>query len=217
MQVGKTSRLYKISYILFAVAAVCGLLCAVIYTQMTRHMKEICEYKGRATANNIVSEAIDEQVKKDGGDYLKITRDDEGKIISLSVDTKQINAIENDIKTAVNNALGEIDDNEMGVPVGTLTGVTVLSGRGAEVKIKLHQVGAVDAYMISKFEEAGINQTKHTLKIKIKTELSAILPLHSTDVVCEDEYLIGETIIVGEVPNGVFNSLGEMKGNGKNG
>jgi sporulation protein YunB len=95
----------------------------------------------------------------------------------------------------------------MSVPLGTLTGITYLSGRGPEVKIKLHQIGAVDAQIVSKFESAGINQTKHSLKIEVKVELSAILPGHSTDVTVEDEYLVGETVIVGQIPQACLRDL----------
>ena len=94
----------------------------------------------------------------------------------------------------------------MGVPLGTLTGITLFSGRGADINIKLHQVGAVDAKVISEFTSAGINQTRHSMKVEITAELSAILPGHSTDIKMTDEYLIGETVIVGELPQGVVSS-----------
>jgi sporulation protein YunB len=168
-------------------------------------MKEICEYKGRQTANNLVSAAIDKSLAEDDGDYLDIEYDSSGKIVSLCADTYKINKLENDIKSAINDSLTDIDDNEMSVPIGTLSGITYFSGRGAEIKIKLHQVGAVDAHIVSEFTSAGINQTKHSLKIEVTTELSAILPGHSTDIEVNDEYLLGETIIVGEIPDNILN------------
>jgi sporulation protein YunB len=149
-----------------------------------------------------VSEEIDIELAKSDGDYLNIEYDSDGKISAISADTDKINALENNLKTEINESLSHIDDNEMSVPIGTLSGITYFSGRGAELKIRLHQVGAVDAYIVSEFTSAGINQTKHSLKIVVTTEISAILPGHSTDVKINDEYILGETVIVGELPQG---------------
>jgi sporulation protein YunB len=167
-------------------------------------MKEICEYKGRQTANDLVSGAIDGAIAESDGSYLNIEYGSDGKITSISADTRKINSLENDLKSKINAALANVDNNEMSVPIGTLSGITYFSGRGAELKIKLHQVGAVDAHIVSEFSSAGINQTKHSLKIVVTTELSAILPGHSTDIKMNDEYLLGETIIVGEIPSGII-------------
>lgn len=200
----------SVSYILFIITAAAAILCAVVYMQMVKHMEEICEYKGRQTANSLVGEAIDDELTKMSGEYLDIKYSSDGRISSIKADTYKINALENDLKNCINDKLSHIEDNEMGVPLGTLTGITCFSGRGAEVKIKLHQVGAVDAKIISEFSSAGINQTKHSLKVEVTTELSAILPGHSTDISMTDEYILGETIIVGELPGGMI--LGESLG-----
>lgn len=194
----------RISYVILTAAALLGVGVTVLYIQLTRHMEEICEYKGRQTANDLVSLAIDETLAESDGEYLDIKYGEDGRITSISLDADKINALENDLKSRINASLSHIDDNEMGVPIGTLSGITYFSGRGAELKIKLHQVGAVDAYIVSDFSSAGINQTKHSLKIVVSTELSAVLPGHSTDIKVGDEYIISETVIVGEIPEGFF-------------
>ena len=75
------------------------------------------------------------------------------------------------------------------------------SGRGPEISLKLHQVGAVDTEIHSEFISEGINQTKHRISVLVTVEISAILPLHSTDIKISDEFLVSETVIVGEIPN----------------
>ena len=69
------------------------------------------------------------------------------------------------------------------------------------MSLRLHQVGAVDTEIHSEFIAQGINQTKHRISILVTAEVSAILPLHSTDIVISDEFLVSETIIVGEIPS----------------
>lgn len=200
-------KLAKIKCGVFTFAVILAISCAALYIQLTKHMAEICEYKGRQTARKLVNNAIEITTSASAGDYLDISYGEDGKITSISADVKKINSLETKLKDEINTSLAHIEDNEMGVPIGTLTGITYFSGRGPELSIKLHQIGAVDTELISEFESAGMNQTKHSLKIKVKAELSAILPAHSTDIMIEDEYLIGETIIVGEVPQRVLSAF----------
>lgn len=206
MRYGKDRRLGRLRGAILCIAAAAGLICAVIYLQMVKHMKEICEYKGRQTANALVAQAVDDCLLGENGDYLQIEYAEDGGIAAITADTYRINALENKLRRQINEEFSHIEDNEMGVPLGTLSGITALSGRGAEVRIKLHQVGAVDVSLKSEFESAGINQTRHCLKVVVKSELSAILPGHSTDITAEDEYLISETVIAGELPQGLWNT-----------
>ena len=159
-----------------------------------------------AGANALVARAVDDCLLGENGDYLQIEYTEDGGIAAITADTYRINALENSLRRQINEEFSHIEDNEMGVPLGTLSGITALSGRGAEVRIKLHQVGAVDVSLKSEFESAGINQTRHCLKVVVKSELSAILPGHSTDITAEDEYLISETVIAGELPQGLWNT-----------
>ena len=71
----------KLACIAAAAACAAGAVCASIYSQMVSHMKEICEYKGRQTANEIVSDAIDEQLAKEPDDYIDIVYGENGRIV----------------------------------------------------------------------------------------------------------------------------------------
>ena len=164
-------------------------------------MTEICESKGRQTATAAIGRAIDECLAKEQGEYINIIRDSEGRIISLDADPAKINKLENDLKGRINDSLSRVEDNEMHVPVGTLTGITALSGRGADVGIRLHQIGAVDVELQNTFVSTGLNQTRYSLILSVNAELSAILPGHSTDITVKDEYIISETVIVGDLPD----------------
>ncbi|MCD8094995.1 MAG: sporulation protein YunB [Ruminococcus sp.] len=200
----KPIRLRRACLTVFIIAAAAACAFAVIYFQLVKHMKEICEYKGRQSASNIICEAIAVQLENESENYLDIVYDDEGNIVSIKTDSTKINTLENELVMYINEELAHIEDNEMGIPIGTLSGITILSGRGPKINVKLHQVGAVDVKVTSEFSSAGINQTKHTLKVDVTIELSAILPAHSTDITATDEYLISETIIVGKIPEGII-------------
>ncbi|WP_164489144.1 sporulation protein YunB [Ruminococcus sp. Marseille-P6503] len=207
-----TSKTFKISYIILVLIVVLAVLAFVFHRQVSRHMSEICEYKGRNTAAEIISSAVKQQLQNEADQnrsYIEIKRDPEGNITSIETNSAAVNELQNNIRESVNNALSDIDNKELSLPLGTLSGITFFSGRGPEVSLRLHQVGAVDTEIHSEFIAQGINQTKHRISVSVTAEISAILPLHSTDIVISDEFLISETIIVGEIPS-VY--LSEQKG-----
>lgn len=195
------SRWHRFGSVLIAMAVVAGMAASGVYKQMCEHMNEISEYKGRQTATAAIGRAVDECLEGESGDYIEIVRDGDGRIVSLTADPKRLNKLENDLKGSINRGLSEVTDNEMKVPLGTLTGMTALSGRGPDIGIRLHQTGAVDVKLVNDFCSTGLNQTRYSLRLTVTAELSAILPGHSTDIKVSDEYIITETVIVGELPD----------------
>ena len=169
--------------------------------QLSNHINEISEFEGKKTANEVINQAVKQQLNEDKHDsYISIDRNDDGQILSINVNSDLANQIQNNVCTSINRSLKDLDNEEIKVPIGTLSGITFLTGRGADLSIKLHQIGAVKTELKSKFESVGINQTKFKLYLEVAVEMSAILPTNSTDIELNNEYLISETIILGEVP-----------------
>lgn len=199
-----TSRTFKISYIILALTVILAVSVFIFHRQVSRHMAEICEYKGRNTVTEIINDAVELQIGREqeqNRSYLEIERDSNGKITSIETNGVAVNELQNNIRESVNNELSAIENKELSLPLGTLSGITFFSGRGPEISLKLHQVGAVDTEIRSEFIAQGINQTKHRISILVTAEVSAVLPLHSTDITISEEFLISETIIVGEIPS----------------
>ena len=84
---------------------------------------------------------------------------------------------------------------------GRITSINILTGRGFDIPLRLHQIGAAKTELKSDLTEAGINQTKYSLYLTVTIEMTAILPAHSTDIVVSYDYPVSETVIVGEIPD----------------
>ena len=206
MQKNKNKKEHLICNILVVLSIALAIFAIAFYNQLDKHMSEICEYKGRETANYIITTSIDKQLEGSKDEFIEVVRDENNEIVSLNTNTNAVNEIQNDLKQAINEEFQNIDDNNMSVPLGTLSGITLLSGTGPDVELQLHQVGAVDIEMKSEFISAGINQTKYRLLLTVTVELSAILPAHSTDITVEEDFLVAETIIIGHIPETFLNS-----------
>ena len=81
-----TSRTFKISYIILALTVILAVSVFIFHRQVSRHMAEICEYKGRNTATEIINDAVELQIGREqeqNRSYLEIERDSNGKITSI--------------------------------------------------------------------------------------------------------------------------------------
>ena len=88
--------------------------------------------------------------------------------------------------------------------MGTLSGITFLAGRGFDLELRLHQLGSVSTKIMSEFDDCGINQSRYRVYINISVELSAVLPIKTTEITVDRQYLIAEKVIVGDVPEAYF-------------
>ncbi len=191
----------RLSYILAAIIIIFGLFIINILHELGEHIVEISRFKGREAANNIILDAVDLTLESYPCDTLYTAlRDSDGRILSVQIDPAKANQVKNSIIRNVENGLEELGEDGIKIPIGTLSGITYLSGKGAKLNIDLHQMGAVDSELVSNFESAGINQTRLRITVLVKVEISAVLPNGSADIKVNDEYLLCETIIVGEVP-----------------
>lgn len=147
-----------------------------------------------------VNDAIDSKASE-YNDFVDIQTDSSGKVMSITTKARQITSIQNSILQSTNQKLSEFQTAEISVPMGSLSGIMFLSGLGPRAKIKMIPTGVVESQIVSSLEEAGINQTKHTIKVIVNACVTAVIPGFSSTVSTSCDNLIAESIIVGSVPN----------------
>ncbi len=191
----------KLSYIMIAFTVIVIFLFVDISQQLRKHMGEICEYKGSETATNVITNAAEKQLASlEDRQFFTVTRDDNGNILSAEVNSTDVNRVRTELVAEVSKSLSKLGNERIVIPVGTLTGVTYLSGRGFDVNMKVHSIGNVKSEIRSEFESAGINQTKFSLYIIITADIKAVMPFETKEISVTQEFLVSEAIIVGEVP-----------------
>lgn len=200
------------SYVLLCGAAVIVLCGVYILSQLKIHMGEISSFACQEKANRIISQAAQDILEKSGeNDFLDISYGNDGRIISAEINSAKVNSLQNDIITAVNESFSEGGNVKTEIPVGTLTGIAYLSGRGPEIDVRIDLLGSVKSKMRSSFESAGVNQTKFSLYLDITADMKAVLPVRTKAVSAERSILISESIIVGEIPQTYLSGLCDSK------
>lgn len=154
-------------------------------------------------STSAVSDAVydvlsEEVVKYD--DIVSIEKDSEGNVSLISLDTIKLNLMARRFYQVAQVYLDDMGKQGVSIPLGTFTGIAFLSGIGPNVNLKLVPIGAMTSTFESKFVSAGINQTKHSLFIRLYASVSLLLPAYSSTVDSVTEVLISENVVQGKVP-----------------
>lgn len=160
------------------------------------------EVKSKSIATRAMNSAIADVVMNSivYDDLINIVTDEIGNISMIQANALEINNLSKDLAQTTEKKIDEYGTNGVFIPLGSFTGIPILVGRGPSVKIKVSPVGAVSCMFSSKFEHAGINQTNHKIYLKVVANIGIVMPLVSVKYQQEQQVLISESIIVGQVP-----------------
>ncbi len=137
---------------------------------------------------------------------VNIIRTSDNTIAYIEAKTNQINLIVRDIVDKTQQNVSHLMLKGLDLPIGTYSGISLFAGKGPNVKLKLVPMGVVSTEILSTFKEAGINNTLHSIYLKIKTHVNVSLPVKNYDIYCESQILLCESVIVGKVPSVYLNS-----------
>ncbi len=129
-----------------------------------------------------------------------IKRNETGDIISVDLRSSEAAKLKSVLSEYTRDEI-EKNDTAVSVPVGNLLGSILFSGRGGKINIKLLSVPYVESELISEFKQAGINQTEHTVKVRLTCSVSALAGDKKFSVKCDDDMILSKTLIVGKVPS----------------
>ena len=176
-------------------------------------IEAISSEKIRAIATEAVSKSVlDIMSQNTSHDYISIVRDDKNSIKSVDINTDAINGLAHTITIEAQKNINSAGQDGITIPVGSLSGITLLTGIGPNINIKIYLVGSTQTQIISEFTDTGINQTSHRLYFDIQGSVAVSVPGLKSNVKTSTRVLMSETIIVGDVPSTYLHavSVGDM-------
>ena len=123
------------------------------------------------------------------------------EISSIVINSPVVNNIANSLAIETQKEIELNSKLGVSIPIGTLSGITLLTGKGHKVTFIVNPIGRVMCRFYSSFENAGINQTSHKIYVTLDVSASLILPFTSKDITKQVDYLICECVIIGKVPD----------------
>lgn len=184
------------------IVAIISLAAWLYWRSMTPTILEIAKVQVLSQSTQAINEAV-LSLFSDGvcyGDLVTVEKNAQDDVVLLAANSVKTNKLARDAAVLVQVKLNSQFNDTLKIPLGTLSGVPLLSGKGPCVEIIISPQSSVTCSFVSDFISAGINQTLHRIYLNVDGTVDLIVPtLHHT-VQILTPILVCETVIVGAVP-----------------
>jgi len=178
-----------------------------LYKSITPIFEELCIEKVRAIGTSIMNDASNRILDNiDYNNIVSIEKDGASRV--LKTDVIVINKIASDIALEAEKQFEELENEEIKIPVGALTGNKYLAGSGPNIAVQVILTGNILTEIKNEFESSGINQTVYRIYLELTAKVSIISQHKTIEENIVNQVLLVETVIVGEVPESYYNLEG---------
>ncbi len=182
----------------------------VVYIRfvVTPVVKTVAEEKVRALTVSTVNAAVTSVLEDEPSfvDMVEYGHDANGDLNSIKINATRVNAVMQRSVQKTQNGLSDMISSGVNIPVGSVSGITFLSGKGPNLNVAVIPVGSVDARLRSEFSEIGINQTIHKIYLSLDSTIKIIIPGAGNTIKSSSEVLLVESVIIGKVPDTYLNA-----------
>lgn len=170
-------------------------------------MAAICEVQAKVIASRIINEIVRNELNKESikNQILVPSYDKDGRINMIRTDAMVMNTISNNIAKNVQKKIVELESQKFSIPLFTALDSQLLAGKGPNLNFTILHQGSVLVDFITEFEESGINQTRYKIYITVKVDMRVLSPVTTSTITVNNNVLIAEIVIVGEVPESYMN------------
>ena len=191
--------------LLILVAVIVFLACSMSF------LKDLSAQIAASDASDIVTVQINNaisEIMSEGdyaGDYfVSFVTNDSGDITGVSSNMARINALSSKILDRVVGAT-EGRTITVSIPLGNLTGISLLMGRGPGVPVKIIVLTSSKVEFKNSVFTAGINQTNQQISLEVIVDVDILIPWETVSTQVTTEILIADNVVVGRVPETYLN------------
>lgn len=171
--------------------------------------EKLCEDKAKSIATIICNEESTKIIKQyKYEDLVTIYKDSEENITMIKSNITPINLIISDSAEKIQKRLNSIEQEQIGIKLGSFVKTKLFSGIGPTIPVKLSTTGNVETDLRSEFESKGINQTIHRIYLQVDCKVNILTPYTVFEESISNQILIAENIIVGKIPQSYYNFEG---------
>lgn len=197
---GKVSLLKRVLILLL-----CLCLVSFIYIELQVRPKifSLAAIKAEVLATEAIDMAVLGEIENLNityQDLMNVEYKDDNSIGGLSSNILGMNKLKASVTLSAQDKITQLSQKEIAFAMGDLSGFTLLSGRGPNINVKLNYAGSIKAEFENSFESAGMNQTLHSIQIRITAHLSITSRNMEENIKIETNIPVAETVIVGSIP-----------------
>ena len=154
--------------------------------------------------SDLINDAIARQIEEGAIAYDRMVyfeKDLDGRITALKTNMGLVNRLKTDTLNRINDEILALDSDHIGIPLGSLFLPELLAGKGPRINVRVMSIRNSEADFLSRFSEAGINQTLHQLTLVVSVDVAVLVLGKTEHFTVESEVVVAETVIVGTVPD----------------
>ncbi len=170
-------------------------------------ISKVAEIRAKQLAVETINRVITEKIV-DNAEYqtlMVIHKDDQNRPVLIQPNLIKIEKLQATALLEINQALKNLSSQEFSIPLGVVSGSKLLANQGPDINVSVKPMGTVDIEMVSEFKQAGINQTRHVLSLKVNTEIMVVVPFVSCQTKVVSIVPVADNIIIGPVPSIMMN------------
>ena len=167
-----------------------------------------------ARIRSVAARAMNDEILESMGDETNYARliqvhESSERVYMLQANTHKMNILAADCAEAAQERIAQMGDQGISIPIGTITGISFLAGKGPSLKVTFSPAGSVQSEFNSEFVSSGINQTLYRVNLLLTASVRLVMPGVSETIFVRAEAAIAESIIVGDVPEVYTNVASE--------
>lgn len=197
----RTGARRKIMILLIVVAVIAALSIVWLNAGMHKAMEAFAIARVKSLTARAMNQAILDCMgeKSDGAPVINVRETGE-RVYLLETDAYRMNTLAAECAQAAQDLIGQIGEQGISIPIGTITGIPFLTGHGPKLKVTFTPAGSVQSAFDTEFSSSGINQTLYRVKLRLTASVQIVMPGVYQAVSVTSEAAIAESVIVGEVP-----------------
>lgn len=165
--------------------------------------EDTAEYHCHALCLDAINAAAEEVLEEESGltdSLVEIHRSDDGQVRQVEMKAENVNLLRLRLTERAVEALSVLENQEISLRLGSLTGWALLFGRGPSIPMRVIPLTVVTGDVRERLESAGINQSLHTVSIVLSVDMRVLYGVRWGDVHVETEILVSQSLISGSVP-----------------
>ena len=203
-------RMSRKGKLLVIITVVLAILAAVTIKSIA-YFRELSRQMVLSDATDLMTLCINDTISRkfaeedyDYDYFVNLEYGADGSVTAVQTNMARINALSSELLSDIVHAAdgGQLS---LSIPVGNVLGSSLLLGKGPEIPVDITMLTSSHVDFRNELSDAGINQTKHQIKLDVVVDIDVIMPWQTISTQVVSEILIAETVILGDVPDTYLN------------
>ena len=187
--------------LLWGVLLVAGIAWIATECMVAEALNVYAQHAAATAAQETFAAAVKQLCETDAfADMVTVKTDEDGRAQTLMTDAAAQNAVQAKLASALCDGFEQRDRAAFSVPLGTLLGDPLWSGKGPSVKFFTALSCSPVVTLSDEFTDAGINQTYHTVTANVTVTVLVTAMGKSRETTLSLSAPLSQTAVVGDVP-----------------